>query len=130
MIDLSKLEQILKDSWSKETSSDPDNWSPENPAWGQCAVTSLIVNDCLGGEIVWAPAILPNGKEISHYFNKINGKEIDLTREQFPSGTKIPLGIPKSKQFSTTREYILSYPETQRRYEILKQKVQKALELT
>jgi hypothetical protein len=127
MIDESQLELALKNSWSKETSLDPENWTPENPALGQCAVTSVIVNDYLGGEIVWANVILPDGRQVSHYFNKINGIEKDFTKTQFPEGTVIPNGIPKTKGYSSTREYILSYPKTQQRYELLKQKVKEFL---
>ncbi len=128
MISESELELTLKNSWTRESSSDPENWTSDNPAWGQCAVTSLIVNDYLGGEIVWANAILPDGRGISHYFNKINGLEKDFTRTQFPTGTTIPLGIPKTKEFSSTREYILSYATTQQRYELLKHRIQRFLE--
>ena len=96
MVKESLLENALKNSWCKESSSNPEAWSPENPAWGQCAVTAAVINDYLGGEIIWAEAKLPDGKNISHYFNKINGKEKDFTRIQFPKGTIIPEGIPKS----------------------------------
>ena len=76
----SALEEAIKRSWTKETSSDPENWSEGNPAWGQCAVTALVVNDYLGGRVVWAEALLPDGRKISHYFNSVTEKELDLTR--------------------------------------------------
>jgi len=126
-MELSQLEEALKKSWCKETSSDAQNWTPENPAWGQCAVTSLLVNDYFGGKIVWAEATLPDGRKISHYFNNYSSFEADLTRQQFPSGTIIPKGIQKTKGFSTTREYILSYEQTKERYELLKKKVQELI---
>ncbi|MEK6939738.1 MAG: hypothetical protein AABX31_03335 [Nanoarchaeota archaeon] len=122
------LEEAHTRCWYEGTSSDPDNWTPQNPAWGQCAVTALIVNDYLGGEIVWAEAKLPDGKNISHYFNLIEGKEIDYTRPQFPEGTVIPPGVEKKKQFTSTKEYILSFPATQHRYQILKGSVEEYLE--
>lgn len=127
MITENELESALNKSWTRESSSDPENWTPDNPAWGQCAVTSLVVNDYLGGEIVWANAVLPDGREISHYFNKIDEKEEDFTRLQFPDGTIIPHGIPKTKEYSSTRDYVLSYPVTQQRYELLKQRVKERL---
>jgi hypothetical protein len=127
MINESNLESALMSSWIKETSSDPSNWSGQNPSWGQCAVTSLVVNDYLGGEIIWANAYLPSGNAVSHYFNKINGIEKDFTRRQFPAGTVIPLGIPKPKLFSSTRDYVLSYEFTRQRYELLKKRVQEVL---
>ena len=119
----SRLEQAIQKSWSRETSSDPEYWSEDNPAWGQCAVTAVIANDYLGGKIVWAEAKTPSGKGISHYFNYIAGEEVDLTRGQFPEGTIIPPGIEKKKEYASTRDYVLSFPATRERYEILKEKV-------
>lgn len=128
------LEEALAQSWSRETSSDPEKWTAENPAWGQCAVTAAIVNDYLGGKVVWAEAQLPNGTKISHYFNRISSdgeksldRFVDFTSRQFPNGTIIPLGIEKKKEFTSTREYILSYPKTAERYELLKDRVKKIL---
>jgi hypothetical protein len=116
---LSELEKALEFSWCKETSSDPEIWTKENHAWGQCAVTSLVLQDYFGGEIV-------NCKlgQISHYYNIIYGRKIDLTARQFPKGTEIPEGIPKPGNFESTRQYILSYPETVKRYFILKNLVE------
>jgi len=127
--EISKLEEAIRKSWSKETSSDPEKWAYENPAWGQCAVTALLVNDYLGGDIVWAEAKLPDGKGISHYFNRIEGREIDLTRRQFPEGTIIPAGIEKKKEYDSTREYVLLAPgsTTRQRYEILKERVDETI---
>lgn len=125
--ELSGLEEVIGKSWSRETSSDPEKWNPENPAWGQCAVTALVINDYLGGEMVWAEAKLPDGRGISHYFNLIDGQEVDVTRKQFPEGTVIPSGIEKKKPFASTREYVLSFPVTQQRYLLLKQQVEQNL---
>ena len=125
---IDQLLPALRRSWSRETSAGATLWTPENPAWGQCAVTSLVVQDYFGGDIVWAVAtppeeIEPGVKDYSHYFNLIGGKELDLTREQFPTGTHIPRGIPKPKSFSTTREYLLSNENTKSRYVTLSQEV-------
>ncbi len=125
-----RLEKILQKSWIKETSSDPEKWNKNNPSFGQCAVTALIVNDYFGGKLVWAP-VKVGSKEISYYFNKIDDKkvgltkEIDLTKSQFPEGTIIPEGIDKTKGFLSTRGYVLSYPKTLKRYELLKEKIDK-----
>jgi hypothetical protein len=127
MVELSELEKALLSSWLKETSLDPENWTPQNPAWGQCAVTACVVQDYLGGEIVWAE-VIDRGKTISHYFNKIDGIEHDLTHRQFSKGTKIPEGIPKTKGLPTTRDYILSYEPTCKRYAILKDLVEDYIE--
>ena len=124
-MDIKLLERALQKSWCKETAYQADDWSETNPAIGQCAVTALLLNDYFGGEIVWSEAILPNGQFISHYFNLIDGKEIDLTRSQFPEGTFIPPGVKKNKNFTTTREYILSNENTKKRYELLKERTKK-----
>lgn len=128
IVEPSQLEKALQKAWCKETSSDPANWTAKNPAWGQCAISALLINDYFGGKIVFAEALLPNGTKISHYFNFINEMEIDITREQFPPGTIIPTGVDKTKGFSTTRDYVLSYLPTKERYMLLKDKLQKLLD--
>lgn len=127
MVSESELKLALKKSWTQESSSTPKKWTSHNPACGQCAVTALIVNDYFGGDILWTNAVLPNGKKISHFFNKIEYIEKDFTKIQFPNGTKINTGVPKTKKYSSTREYILSYSTTQIKYKLLKYKVQNVL---
>ncbi len=137
----SVLEQALQASWCKETSSNP-LWNLRNPAKGQCAVTALVVQDYHGGEIVWTEAILPTWKKVkleytsgtvppdkivSHYFNFVHTMEKDYTRQQFPRKTQMTLGIPRLQGFSSTRDYVLSNPDTVRRYELLKGLVEERL---
>src|SRR5262245_13317210 len=62
-------------SWSLTTSS---GWVAENPARGQCNVTSLLLNDLFGAEILKTP--LPEG---DHFYNRIDGDRLDLTDSQF-----------------------------------------------
>jgi hypothetical protein len=76
---------------------------------------------------VRAIAIFPDGIRRSHYFNRVNNKDMDFTRSQFPKNTIMDKVTPKLNRFATTRDYILSYPQTQERYEILKRKVKTAL---
>ncbi|MCD6215824.1 MAG: hypothetical protein J7J92_01975 [Candidatus Aenigmarchaeota archaeon] len=116
-ITIEDLGKVLEDAWCKETSYDPENWTPENPAYGQCAVTTLVVQDYFGGEIVHADVIV-NGKSVSHYFNKINNEEIDFTRKQFPSDA-----IITKTRTGDYRCHILANPNTKKRYEILKERV-------
>lgn len=97
----------LEESWCAETSADPDNWTPENPAWGQCAVTALIVQDHLGGLL-----LRTCNEGVSHYWNRIGGIEIDLTRSQFK-------GWNPDEVVLRDRDYVLGFPKTQRRYELL-----------
>ncbi len=113
------LAGALRAAWCRETSSDPDAWTPENPAWGQCAVTAVVVRDMLGGEVVWGEAALPDGRRISHYWNRIAGRDIDLTREQFPAGTQLPPGGPRRADIPDTAAYVLSHPATRDRHALL-----------
>ena len=116
-VTVSDLEAALAEAWSRETSSDPTSWTHENPAWGQCAVTALLVQDYLGGT-------LRRGQvgSISHYWNVLpSGEEIDLTRHQFPADVEI------ENIESRTREYVLSYPESAQRYQTLEQIVRSRL---
>ena len=53
---LTTLEEALKKAWDQTTCYPPmaEDWSPDNPAYGQCYVTALIVNDFFGGKILKA----------------------------------------------------------------------------
>lgn len=125
-VDLNRLEAAIRNSWSKETSSTPEEWSLKNPARGQCAVTALVVQDHIRGAIVYAKARTPDKAEESHYFNRFGETEYDLTRLQFPVGTQISRGGPRLEGTST-RDYVLSFSATQQRYELLKDRVAELL---
>lgn len=62
--------------WCAETIYHKYTFDETCPERGQCAVTALLVNDLLGGEIVY-------NKKLNHYFNTVNGNVIDLTKGQF-----------------------------------------------
>jgi ASC-1-like (ASCH) protein len=82
IITLNDLEKILKKSWSKETCHIPlqEKWTTNKPELGQCAVTVLVIHDYFDGEIA-------HDIHNKHYWNIINGKNIDITRNQFPKET-------------------------------------------
>lgn len=103
----------LNEAWCKETSADPEHWSPENPALGHCAVSSLIIQDLLGGDLLRTKI---NG--ISHYCNQLpSGQKLDVTREQFPK-------ITSEEEYAIhSRDYVLPFPDTVARYELLKQRL-------
>lgn len=131
MITLEKLHSALKQSWIDETASlmrgDGFGLFAENePAVGQCAVTSLIVQDYFGGEILNTIASAHNSPETisSHYFNIIDGEVVDFTRVQFRGDVIFSEPKPKHEGFKSTREYMLSHPSTVQRYELLKSKVE------
>jgi len=126
-VDVIKFKKALRKSWSKETSYCPNEWNEKNPALGQCAVSALVANDYFGGKIIWAEVLSSDGQKISHYFNSIDGQEVDLTRSQFPVGTIIPAGVEKKKGFASTRKFMLSNENAKKRYELLKGKVENNL---
>ena len=123
-MDIKILHKALLKSWRRETSYTPQKWDALTPSSGQCSPTALIVQDYFGGSIVWAEVLLPDGEKVDHYFNIVEGKEIDLTRNQFPLNTPVHSGIPKRKDFSTTRDFMLSRKNTQKRYFLLKETVE------
>lgn len=109
---------VIQKSWSAQSSFVPEEWSPRNPTRGQCAVTAIIVQDELGGEIMKCDV----AGDAAHFYNKTEGGQIiDLTRVQFDES--VVFGVEKVAD----REIILSYPGTQERYEILKTKVRSFL---
>ncbi|MFC7217224.1 hypothetical protein ACFQLX_03410 [Streptomyces polyrhachis] len=91
---LTDLERALRASWAADTCSPDDleraGWSPDNPAWGQCHVTALVVNDLLGGDLVLGEVHLDGEQHGYHWWNRLpGGMEVDLTREQFRRGQTV-----------------------------------------
>lgn len=110
------LYHLIEQGWYAGTSSN-ENWSYDLPEAGQCAVTALIVQDILGGELHRA---LVNGE--SHYWNQLDdGTVIDLTRSQFTT----PLVI--EDEVVRDREYVLSNAHTKHRYETLRWRLRDVL---
>ncbi|GAB2908500.1 YunG family protein [Streptomyces mayteni] len=86
------LDRALRASWAHDTCS-PDNqaeWGPDNPAWGHCDVTALVVNDVFGGDLVVGEVYLDGVQHGYHWWNRLpSGVELDLTREQFQRGQDV-----------------------------------------
>ena len=103
--------------WDAETSNDTGGWHAGIRGHGQCAVTALIVQDHFGGELMRGE--FAGG---SHYWNRLaDGTEIDLTASQFDV-------VPDFAHIAVrSRNYVLSYPATLRRYELLKARVEAVL---
>ena len=116
---LAGLEAAIRQSWSSETSADPDEWSPENPSRGQCDVTAMLVRSYLGGEILVAN-VLHEGRRVErHAWNRLpSGLTIDLTRDQFKRGEL--LGDP-------TVDEPLGLGNARERQSLLAERVEKAL---
>ena len=107
---LNEVRVMLEKSWTKETCGMglKDSWTKDNKALGQCAVTTLIVNDFLGGKIM--RCMCETG---SHYYNLINNEVVDLTKSQFKVIPDYQMGEER------TREYLLSNEDTKKRYLLL-----------
>jgi hypothetical protein len=87
---LRQLEQAIRESWGADTADEDDGWSPEHPSRGHCDITSLVVHDLLGGEILAADVYLEDERIMAHMWNRLSsGIELDLTRDQFTSGEVI-----------------------------------------
>lgn len=102
----------LKKAWCAETCCSPlrDQWSQESPGFGQCAVTALLMQDIMGGRILY-------NKEKNHYWNVMeDGFELDAT-EQFDDlvGKRV------------TRFSLMRNRDTRKRYRLLKNKLNKLL---
>ena len=124
---LAQLEQAIRDSWSRDTADD-DDWSPENVARGHCDITSLVVHDFLGGELLAAGVFLGGERIESHMWNRLpSGREVDLTRDQFRRGEVIgaPVARPRPATFDP------SHPRYERyeKYLVLSERVRTRLGL-
>jgi 8-oxo-dGTP pyrophosphatase MutT (NUDIX family) len=87
---VTSLEHAVRAAWCRWTSDpvDQPGWSDANPASGQCASTALVVQDRFGGELLVAEVHEADGsRQGLHYWNRLpDGRELDLTREQFRRG--------------------------------------------
>ncbi len=107
-MEINELKENLLKVYDSKTAYPKCSWSKDNPTLGQCAVTSLIVKDYFGGDIY------KHNKE-NHYFNVIDGKVIDLTKEQFDY----------ELDYTDSRKKMpdLNSGKTKERYELLKERL-------
>jgi len=115
---LGGLFEVLRQCWSKETAylSCQAEWVESDPTYGQCAITAMLVYDMFGGTI---HRIRVSGGG-THYFNKIDGHYIDLTREQFDL-YNIPVDYEPNEQMD--RQYCGKNADTKKRYDLLVQNI-------
>ena len=115
---LGGLYEVLRKCWSKETAypSCQPEWIESDPTYGQCAITAMLVYDMFGGTI---HRIRVSGGG-THYFNKIDGHYIDLTREQFDL-YNIPVEYEPNEQMD--RQYCGKNANTKKRYDMLVQNI-------
>jgi hypothetical protein len=116
---IEQLNNAIRQSWAADTSDDSTTWSSENPARGQCAVTSMVVRDYFGGTLLIAP-VLRDGEPVEmHCWNVLpGGAALDLTADQFDYDFE--LGAP------VDRRPVVNHTGVDR-YEILATRVKQAL---
>ena len=93
---LHELERAVRSAWGPDTCAPEDlpDWSPTNPARGQCGVTALVLHDLLGGDLLRGEVRVDGRRVDFHWWNLLpGGVEIDLTREQFGSHEVVGLGV-------------------------------------
>jgi GNAT superfamily N-acetyltransferase len=105
---LREVEDAIRASWGRDTSDDPDEWSEDNPARGQCGVTALVVRDLLGGAILIS-GVLRDGRRVErHAWNRLDsGLVLDLTREQFENGEQLEEPQPGEPALADRSRYEL-----------------------
>lgn len=81
--------EAIRESWCKETSAAPDEWDPDNPARGQCDVSSFVLWEHLGGDLVEAEVFVDGAKTEHHYWNRVGDEDLDITGEQFTGDEEI-----------------------------------------
>lgn len=123
---LGRIEDVISACWSPETCDpvDLDDWTAAHPARGQCAVTALIVQDLLGGDLLLAEVRHADGsRQGVHYWNRLcGGLELDLTRSQFTRGEVV--GVPAV----VSRPPEIPDGRLAKQYEMLSQQVASRLE--
>jgi len=115
---LLELFAVLEKCWSKETAYPfcQTEWVPNDPSYGQCAITATLVYDMFGGTI---HKIRVSGGG-THYFNKLNGQYVDLTREQFDL-YDLPVDYEPNQEIP--REYCGKNKDTLARYRQLQRNI-------
>lgn len=116
-MNIENIKKVLLECYSKDLCYPKvqDGWNENNKCFGMCAITSLIINDYFGGDICKIYV-----EEISHYFNLIENKVIDLTSGQFNHEINY-----KGYQIIDRKKILTD--DTKNRYNILKIKLIKKL---
>lgn len=80
-ISIELFSQLIRKSWTKETCYEPwqNTWSERLPSFGQCYVTARLFQHYFGGAIMKAK----DSKGSSHYWNVLDNKTFDFTRDQY-----------------------------------------------
>ena len=118
MLTIDVVRPVLRAAWGPDTCDPHDlpDWRPDNPARGQCGVTALVVHDLLGGELILGEVWVDGARTGSHYWNRLpDGREVDLTAEQFHPGEVIAGGEPQRRPPDAPRRCREEYQTLSRR---------------
>lgn len=119
---IEEFDILLRSCYRKDTAypSCQAEWVWDDPTYGHCAVAAMLFNDYFGGTI---HKIRVSGGG-THYFNRLNGEYYDLTREQFDL-YNIPLKHEPNEEIP--RYYCGKNPDTKKRYDLLKVRLEEAI---
>jgi hypothetical protein len=121
------LAQALRASWAPDTAVAPEAYTPENPARGQCVVSSLVVQDYYGGDLRRYRTNY-HGHQEMHYCNILpDGTILDTTGSQYQTPVTLEILPVDLKGFASVRQKRLNDSEIQHQYTLLKQRVERYL---
>jgi hypothetical protein len=126
---LTEIESAIRLSWGLDTADEDDGWTPDNPSRGQCDVTTLVVHDIFGGEVLAADVFRGGERIEAHMWNRLpGGLEVDLTRDQFRNGEVIgePIVRQRPQRFESDHPRYHRYEA----YLVLARRVQERLSTT
>jgi hypothetical protein len=127
MLTLEQVTDALQRSWSAYTAFSAEEWSPQNPARGQCVVTALVIQDIFGGELQKLKTRFKDKSE-SHYRNILpDDTTVDATRSQYPPEQLFTVSTINFNGYPSLREKLFSEANTESRYKLLRTHVLKAL---
>jgi len=121
---LQVFKNILPHICDRETSQDPDGWTPQNPLWAHCAKVSVLAHALFGGDIIVSVIIAPRKfKSVRHYRNIFpDGIVEDFTSDQFGNA---PLKFQNERRITNSVLHLRI--ENSRRYKLLAFRMAKAV---
>lgn len=129
MHDREEVFAAIRSSWSIETCGVPDQWTPKNPAKGQCDASSFVAWEYLGGDLVLGKVLVDGEQTEHHYWNRIDGVDFDLTREQFVNGEDVVEMAVVEDEFLSTKQETMK-PEVMARIEVMRRLVRNQLSIS
>ena len=114
MADRDEVVAAIEASWSRQTSWTPSEWDESNPAKGHCDVASMVAWEHLGGDVVQGEVHVDGAFQEFHYWNRLDGGDLDLTRDQFRGDEVITEVRTLSAEFLTANRTAMK-PEVRAR---------------